>query len=273
MVRLRGMKKKQSLRHKTLLDFCKKPRLEKESEMPTEPQITITETGALNNQQIVKANMEETKIELDMDRKKQIVGEMQLELSRVTSNQRKSVVTPQPISQGGTKEGGTQTCEGISIIPNADDKSTQAIALHGCCSKIEIEWSRNCENLPNQAGIGLTEDILSDHEAKLSLLGDYTLRVIGKVRELASTWDEMDNYGVNILEPWRNGVSNTLKFILEGAEILEKTVGNLYEGCNNLEDRIIRLENDLSSLAKENISVRGEMEELRGRTKQIEDKK
>ncbi len=80
----------------------------------------------------------------------------------------------------------------------------------------------------------------------------------------------LEEYGNKILEPWRDAVSDTIKHILSGAEILEQNMNNIFEECTNEETRISELEWSLTHTIRENESLKVEMENIRVRLIRLE---
>ncbi len=232
------------MRQKTLLDFCKKPVVvSKVNEIPIEKirpgelDATATKIILTNTKGVTEETKEQRWIESSpIQRDPKIEEEMQLEVSRIGDSQKDPTIINRFMLHGEAKEGKTLT--------NHSDRSL-SMALRESFQRKGAGCERSFGNWSIQYKERLAEEILNDHEGKLLLLGDYKLQVIEKVQELAFTWEEMRNYGANTLEPWRDGISDTVGIILKGAEVLEKTVGDIYDGCTNLEARINRLESDL----------------------------
>ncbi len=264
---------------KTLLDYCRKSELNgKKNEMTLEKSRGPVECGITTkvNLKDKQHSTEEarTRVEDGSSKEKEeiaVTSEMQFELPKVMDNLREVNFAQGLRTQVETKEVGFQTevlsYGGVGTLINCNDKWGQVVALRESCPKVEDIRAKNWEDLTKNRFV---EETLTEHEGKLVLLGDYTFQVIEKVKELAFTWDEMWNYGTNILEPWRNEVSNTIRVVLEGAETLQNTVGNIYGGCINLENRISQLEGDLLKAMKENDFLRGEMEGMRARIDRLE---
>ena len=110
---------------------------------------------------------------------------------------------------------------------------------------------------------------LIDCEKKIMVLGEVGGQIAAKTKELDQKTENLMLYGFQNLEPWRGNISSMTENILNGARALEAKVESTFDGYTVLEKRINWLEDELSSVKRENETLRTNYASLEVRMTQL----
>jgi len=124
----------------------------------------------------------------------------------------------------------------------------QIPAMYGISNKIDYFTPLECL----KGSLNLAQKDLNDHNKKLSFLDEIGGQMLDKLRDLDQLTGSLLNYGTHNLQPWRESITTMTENILNGARCLEAKVENTFDGCAELERRIIKLEDELLNVRREN---------------------
>jgi len=111
---------------------------------------------------------------------------------------------------------------------------------------------------------------LIDQERSLANLKFYSDRIAEKVFDLNTNTDNMINYGINCLEPWKKETTQIVNNIIHQTLQLENWHNTTVRGCSELEKIVLKLSYDIHKISEDNLKMQNEIQELKNQWSVVE---